>query len=217
MNLFNNSAKKLLIGAIASLLISNSFAATKITEGTDYTIIASPQSAPNSNGKISVMEFFSYSCIHCATLDPLIEKWKASPAAKNVTLQKIQIVWEGSLIGYAKLNATIEALNLQRISTPAFNAIMNERKDLQDIKQLKAFLTTQKVDIPKFMAVYNSFAIDAKTKEYASLTKKYNIMGTPTVIVNNQYQVSPAQPARIMEITQALVDKSLASNNTKKK
>ena len=212
----SNHITKLLILVVTSFVMSNSFATTKITEGTDYTIISSPQSSPNSDGKVSVMEFFSFSCVHCATLEPLIEKWKVSPAAKNVNLQKIQIVWEGSLIGYAKLNATIEAMGLQRINEPVFNATMNQRKDLQDISVLKAFLATQKVDVTKFMNIYNSFAIDAKTKEYATLTKKYNIMGTPTVIVDNRYQVSPAQPARIMEVTQALVDKSVAQNTKKK-
>ena len=121
------------------------------------------------------------------------------------------------MVGYAKLNATIEALNLQKIDEAVFDAVMNQRKDLQDETQLKAFLTTQKIDVNKFMAVYNSFAIDAKAKEYANLTKKYNIMGTPTIIVNNSYMLTPAQPPRLLEVTQALVDKSINDNKSKKK
>ncbi len=214
MQLFIKISKKFLFGFLISILMVNSFAATKIVEGKDYTVIATKQST--TNGKISVLVFFSFACVHCATLEPLLETWQASPAAKNVELQKIQVVWEGNFVGLAKLNATLEAMNLQRLDEAAFDAVMNQHQDLQDLKQLEIFLKAHKIDVAKFMAVYNSFAIDARTKEYANLTKKYNIAGTPTVIVN-RYQLTPAQPARIMEVMQALVDKSLAENKTKKK
>ena len=215
MQSFIKTSKKFLFGVLVSILMVNSFAATKIVEGKDYTVISTQQNTTSS--KVNVLEFFSFGCVHCATLEPLLETWQASPAAKNVTLQKIQVVWEGNFVGLAKLNATLEAMNLQRIDEAVFNAVMNQHQDLQDLKQLEIFLKAQKIDVAKFMAVYNSFAIDAKTKEYANLTKKYNISGTPTVIVDNRYQLTPAQPPRIMEVMQALVEKSLAENKTKKK
>jgi thiol:disulfide interchange protein DsbA len=75
---------------------------------------------------------------------------------------------------------------------------------------LQAFLNANKkiVDPSKFMATYNSFAISTKPQEYAQYTQAYNITGTPTFVVANKYMTKPAQPAQLIQVIQALVDKA---------
>ena len=42
--------------------------------GKDYTRLAAPQPVANAK-KVEVIEFFSYTCVHCYALDPLITAW----------------------------------------------------------------------------------------------------------------------------------------------
>ena len=86
---------------------------------------------------------------------------------------------------------------------------MTQRKNLEDPAQLQSFLDANKtiVDPKKFMATYNSFAISTKPQEYAQYTQAYNITGTPTFIIGNKYVTTPAQPAQLIQVIQALVDK----------
>ena len=202
--------KKLIFILINGAIMGTSFAQElAIKEGVDYTVITPPAKAiVMKPGKVNVSEFFSYACIHCAVLEPLLDKWLAS--SKNIELNRIQVVWDGHFSGYAKINATAQMLNLDsKFNQQAFAAVMNQHQNLEDPAQLKIFLTANKalVDPSKFMATYNSFAVSTKPQEYSQYTQAYNINGTPTFIVANRYMTKPAQPAQLVQVVQALVDK----------
>jgi len=200
--------KKLLISLIGFTVFANADIAIK--EGTDYTVITTPAKAlPMKPGKVNVTEFFSYACIHCSILEPTLDQWISS--TKNVDFNRVQVVWENNFRGYAKLNATAQSMNLgSTFNQKVFDAVMNQHQNLEDQTQLQSFLKTNKslVDPGKFMATYNSFAISTKPQEYAQYTQSYNITGTPTFIVANKYVTKPAQPAQLIQVVQALVDKS---------
>ena len=54
--------------------------------------------------------------------------------------------------------------------------------------------------------------IDATVNKYKSMTLNplYNIIATPTIIVNDQYIVNPALPSRLIEVINALVNKTIS-------
>lgn len=200
--------KNLLIALIGFVTFANADIAIK--EGTDYTVITPPaKSVPTKPGKVNVTEYFSYACIHCSILEPSLDQWLAT--AKNVDFNRVQVVWENNFRGYAKLCATAQSMNLgTNFSQKVFDAVMNQHQNLEDPTQLQAFLNANKkiVDPSKFMATYNSFAISTKPQEYAQYTQAYNITGTPTFVVANKYMTKPAQPAQLIQVIQALVDKA---------
>jgi thiol:disulfide interchange protein DsbA len=202
--------KKTLLLLLTSSFAVSSFAADiAITQGTDYTVIpAVTKPLPQKAGSVTVTEFFSYACIHCSILEPTLDQWINS--VKNVNLNRIQVVWDGNFTGYAKINATVQMLNLSSaFNQQVFKATMQQHQDLQDPTQLKAFLAANKnlVDPNKFMATYNSFSVSSKPQEYAQFTTAYNITGTPTFVVGNKYMTQPAQPQKLIQVIQALVDK----------
>lgn len=215
---------KFLSIVIGSLLISNTFAATtpavKLVEGTDYTVLATAvPKTQEPKGKINVKEFFSFTCIHCKDVEPILEQSLVNE--KNVDLTKIQVVWgeQAQLAGFAKLNATIQAMNLNQLNVPVFTAVF-ANQDLTDQKTLKSFLGANGLkadDVNKFMSTYNSFTIASKVAEYKSLTTTYGIDGTPTFVVADKYVAKPAQPARLILVVQALVEKARQEANTAKK
>ncbi|MEN9946547.1 MAG: hypothetical protein RLZZ293_933 [Pseudomonadota bacterium] len=203
--------KKIIFTLVASLALGTTFAQTNgLQAGVDYTVISGTISKPlpTKPGKVNVTEFYSYACIHCSLLEPLLDQWYAT--AQNVDFNRIQVVWENNFVGYAKISATSQALNLgARFNQQVFNATMQQRKNLEDPKQLQAFLTANKtiVDPSKFMQTYNSFTISTKPQEYAQYTQAYNITGTPTFIIGNKYITKPATPERLITVIQGLVNK----------
>ena len=46
----------------------------EVVEGREYKLIV-PAQQPRSDGKIEVMEFFSYACPHCAEFEPNLQAW----------------------------------------------------------------------------------------------------------------------------------------------
>lgn len=202
--------KKLAFTLLSSIVVTSAFAKDiQIKQGTDYNLVSGvTKPLPATPGKVNVTEFYSYACIHCSILEPTLDQWYAG--TKNVQLNRIQVVWENNFKGYAKINATAQALNLgTKFNQQVFNATMTERKNLEDPTQLQNFLDANKtiVDPKKFMATYNSFTISTKPQEYAQYTQAYNVTGTPTFIVGNKYVTTPAQPAQLIQVIQALVDK----------
>lgn len=209
---------KILSLLIGSLLINNTFAVPasqiQLVEGKDYTILTAPvQKTVEPKGKVNVKEFFSYTCIHCKDIEPLVEQ--ALVPNKSVDLNKIQIVWgdkpNPAMIGFAKLGATVQALGLQQLNMPIFNAA-SAGQNLNDKKTLRTFLGQnglKPAEVNKFMTTYDSFTIDVvKVNEYKNLTAGYNINGTPTFVIADKYVASPALPPRLIEVVQALVDKA---------
>ena len=57
------------------------------------------------------------------------------------------------------------------------------------------------------MGLYNSFDINQKVALDKQLTSdvRYNITGTPTIIVADKYIIKPALPKRLIEVLDYLV------------
>lgn len=206
-----------------SLSFSSVFAAAasqiQLTEGKDYTLLNAPvQKTVEPKGKVNVKEFFNYACIHCKDIEPLVEQSLIND--KTVDLNKIHVVWgdQPEIAGFAKLNATIQALSMQQLNVPAFNAIFSGQ-NLNDQDTLKKFLAQnglKPADVSKFMTTYNSFTISSKVGEYKNLTTSYNIQGTPMFIVADKYVASPALPPRLIQVVQALIEKAKKESAGKK-
>jgi thiol:disulfide interchange protein DsbA len=207
--------KNLLLGLLGSLLLNQAIAATPATapivEGTDYTVITTPvPKTPEPKGHVNVKEFFSFSCIHCKDIEPLVATTLLPD--KKVDLNRIHIVWNPPTPGYAKLNATIQILKLDKLYTPTFNAIFAQQ-DLNDPAQLKSFLLKNGLSqdqTNKFMSTYDSFTVNSKVSEYKTMMDTYNITGTPTFIVADKYVAKPALPDRLIQVVQQLVAKAAA-------
>lgn len=182
--------------------------------GRDYTMINNrniPQIS-TQNKQVNIKEFFSFYCIHCKDVEPLVEAQLLNN--KNIKLERIHVIVGDGLNNLGKVAATINALKLPKLNMIFFEAIGNgneikNNKDVQDI--LKGSGVKDK-DIIKFMNYYNSFAIDVTVGEYKQLTKAFDIKSTPVFIVNNKYLVLPAKPDKLIAVVKFLVNKEMRLN-----
>lgn len=203
--------KLLVFLLVVTGLFNWSYADFSLKKGVDYTVISGVSSKTKVKAPVVVQEFFSFQCIHCKDLEPLIDKYVANNS-KKVKLEKIHVVWndDPNTKNFAKLCATLQKLGLNKLFVPVFDAIFN-RQNLANPVILKTFLANNKLkkeQIDNFFKVYNDFEVDTIVRNYKTMTLNplYNLSGTPTIIVGGKYMVMPAQPAKLVEVTAALVN-----------
>src|SRR6476646_6516098 len=78
--------------------------------GKEFQPISPPQPTESGN-KVEVIEFFSYACPHCHSLQPSLTAWlKRKPA--DVEFRRIPSVFQENWIPFARIFYTHEAMGL---------------------------------------------------------------------------------------------------------
>ncbi|CAM5205579.1 Thiol:disulfide interchange protein OS=Castellaniella defragrans OX=75697 GN=HNR28_002192 PE=3 SV=1 [Castellaniella defragrans] len=180
--LFSRIASGLVLG-LAALAMTPAHAAEFQTldpvQPTDYP------------GKVEVLEFYAYTCPHCAATEPLVEKWlKTEP--KDVVFKYVPVAFNASMQDLQKLYYTLEAMDRLDLHPAVFKAIHEEHKQIFEAKQITDWAVSQGLDRKAFTDAFNSFGVQTKVKRADELTKAYHIDGTPTFAIGGRYLTSPA-------------------------
>jgi len=146
-----------------------------------------------TDGKIEVVEFFWYGCIHCYNLEPAVEKWEKT-LRKDVQFRRVPAVFNDRWAIDASIFYTFEAMGLlDKLHRPFFDAIHRERLRTDNQKEVMDWLQKQGVEPKKFTETMKSFGVQSKMRRAAQLTALYKIDGTPAMAVNGRYTVSTEQ------------------------
>lgn len=159
------------------------------TEGADYRVLAKPIPQEQA-GKVEVLEFFGYFCVHCYHLDPVLLKHSRS-FAQDTYLRTEHVVWQPEMLGLARVAAAVNSSGLKYQANPAvYKAVYEQKIDLGDAAVFKQWAEAQKsFDGKKLIAAYQSATNLAQAKRMQHLTETYRIENTPTVIVGGKYAV----------------------------
>lgn len=158
--------------------------------GQQYVTL-NPVQPSDTPGKIEVLEFFAYSCPHCAAIQPLVDKWgKTLP--DNVVLRQVPVAFNASMADLQKLYYSLEALDRLDLSDQVFKAIHSDHQRIFEAKAIADWVVGKGVDRAKFEAVYSSFGINSKIRRADELAQSYKIEGTPSLAIGGQYVVSPS-------------------------
>jgi thiol:disulfide interchange protein DsbA len=152
-----------------------------------------PPQPTEAGGKIEVVEFFWYGCIHCYNLEPALEGWlkKLPPDAQ---FRRVPAVFNPRWEHDARIFYAFEALKLlDKLHRPFFDAIHQDRLRTDDPKALAQWLQRQGVDAQKFSDVMKSFSVHSKTQRAKLMTAGYKIDGTPAIAVDGRYTVSAGE------------------------
>lgn len=193
---------------LALMFAFTGFAHAAIVEGKDYTVLPKPQQVATP-GKVEVIEFFSYHCVHCFHLEPVLAPWaKKLPA--DVSFRREQIVWGAQMEPLARLFATINATKtLEKLHAPALKAMVEQKINLGDEAAVAKWLATQPgVNVAAFMQTYKSFGINAQVGRASKMTRDYAIQGTPTIVVAGKYATMAAEPVRLLQVVDELIIKA---------
>jgi thiol:disulfide interchange protein DsbA len=157
--------------------------------GVDYTLIDPPQPLIDVPGKVEIAEVFSYTCIHCARLDPLLPAWRASLPAQ-VNFVPVPMAY-GAVESLARGFYAAQAMGLlDKTHTGMFTAVAQEHKlksgGLEDVVKLYADLG---VDAEALKATAMSFTVNTQISRNQRTVTRWAIEGTPTLVVAGKYKV----------------------------
>ena len=184
-----NAVRRSLIAA----LLAAPWAAALAQRGAPPYMELNPPQPVETTGKIEVLEFFWYGCIHCYNLEPRIETWlKTLP--KDVEFRRVPAVFNERWGHDAAIFYAFEAMGiLDKVHRPFFDAIHRDRLRTDKPEELNAWLQKQGIDQKKFEATVKSFGVQSKTRRAVRLTSDYKIDGTPAMAVQGRYTVSADQ------------------------
>lgn len=153
--------------------------------------VVDPAQPSDTAGKTEVLEFFAYSCPHCASMEPLVEKW-AKTLPEDTVLKRVPVAFNASMADLQKLYYTLESLGRLDLHPAVFKAIHQERKRIYTQDAITDWVAEQGIDKAKFESAFKSFGIQAKITRANELADTYGVQGTPSLAVGGKYVVSPS-------------------------
>lgn len=159
-------------------------------EGTHYARLGTPVAVSAPQGKIDVVEFFSYACPHCNLLEPVLESWvKRLPS--DVVFRRAPVPFLANAQNFQRIYFALEAMNLvEAMQMKVFNAVHVERQYLDKPDAIGAFMLKNGVDSAKFMATFNSFGVQAKARQATQLAEAFKVESVPSVGVHGRFYAS---------------------------
>lgn len=184
--------RSIALGGWAAATGTTAMAQGSPVEGTHFTRLAQPVPVSVPAGKIEVLEFFSYACPHCYSLEATLEAWaKQLPA--DVVFRRVPVPFLFNYENFQRIYFTLEAMGkVDAMQMKVFNAVHQQRLRLDKEPDIVAFMNANGVDGAKFAETFKSFSIQTKLRQAQQLTQAYKIDGVPTLAVQGRYITSGA-------------------------
>lgn len=187
LSIFNRIAATATLAA--SVLLSPLVQAHEPTT-TDYVTLG--QAVPSDSiNKTEVLEFFSYSCPHCASMEPMVEEWSKS-FDENVVLKRVPVAFNAGMGDLQRTYFVFEALDRLDLHPKLFAALHQEKRSLFDKKSIRKWAADNGIDEADFDSVFDSFGVQTKANRANDLIRLYQIQGTPSLAIDGKYVTSPA-------------------------
>lgn len=163
----------------------------KIEEGFDYRVLPVPQPV-ETKGKVEVIEFFWYGCLHCYDFEPELSAWvKRQP--KDVAFRRVPVAFRDDFLPHSQLFYALEAMGKgDSLNEKVMYAMHKENKRLLTENEIADRVASQGIDRNSFLATYRSFAVVSKASAAKQLTEAYRIDGVPTIVMQGKYVISPS-------------------------
>lgn len=198
------NATRALFALFLSLFLVD-FAHASIKEGVDYRVL--PKAQPTLKDKIEVIEFFSYTCIHCYHLEKELHRWEKT-LAKDVAFSREQIIWQNNMQPLARLFHGLKSADLlEKTHLKVFAAFLDQRQDLRQEATLRAFLQRHQINPQTFEQHASSFSVNNAVLKAQKMTKDYQVDSTPMIVVGGRYVTIAHEPKRLLQIVDALIEK----------
>ena len=185
-------------------------ASAEYDAGIEYKVLSTPQ--PTSDGsKVEVLELFWYGCPHCFHFEPYLKAWlKKKP--KNVVFVRIPAIFSPSWGLHAQAFYTAKALGVvDKVHEALFEAAQS--RHLSNVDQVRKVFVDHGIKAGDFNDAWNSFGVASWVRRAADLTKRYNIEGVPSLVINGKY-VTDGPMANgyegVLKVTDYLIKKEAA-------
>jgi thiol:disulfide interchange protein DsbA len=177
-------------------------------EGADYVVLEKRAPVEAPAGKIEVVEFFWYSCIHCNRFEPALEDW-IKKAPKDVAVRRVPIAFRPDFEPQQRLYYVLETMNkVEELHKKVFHAIHAEKQLLNTPELITAWAEKQGLNKARFVETYNSFSVATKARKATQLQDDYKIDGVPALGIAGRFFTSGSLAQtmeRALQVTDFLV------------
>lgn len=172
-------------------------------EGFEFQKISPPVEAENPD-KVEVVEMFFYGCPHCFRAEPVINAWRAKKP-EFVTFKMVPAIFRESWEPLARAYYTaVDLGEIDRIHQQLFNAIHIKRQKIFDRAAIKAFFVSQGIDGEVFDDTYDSFQVATQVARARDLSKRYQIEGVPSFIVNGKWRTNGTMAGSMQRVPKVI-------------
>jgi len=198
------------MAALAALQMPAAWAQfQKPVAGTDYAVLETIAPVEAPAGKIEVVEFFWYNCMHCNAFEPILSEW-AKKLPKDVAFRRVPVAFNASFAPQQRLYYALEAMGLlEKVHPKVFAAIHVDKLNLSKGEAITEWIGKNGVDTAKFLAQYNSFGVVTKAQKASQLQNAFKVEGVPALGVAGRFYTDGTM-ARSMErallVVQSLLD-----------
>jgi len=188
---------------------SNSTAPAPYTDGTEYVTLPAP-ARYSSDGKVEVVEVFSYGCIHCAHFAPIADQMRKQLPA-GVVFKMVPAAFNDQWVPFARAFYAAQKLDvLDQTHLALFQAKFADHYPISTLDELADFYASKGVDRAKFLSIASSDEVTAQIKRDMGFIQKWQIDGTPTIVVNGKYRSNSVKTLdQLSALTQWLAKREL--------
>ena len=182
----------------------------KFKEGQHYFRLVPTQPTVGGADKIEVAESFMYSCPHCFTLEPYINRWAANkdPAVRFV---RIPASWNQAAVLHAQIYYTQDILgrngalkDADAFHLAVFSEFHQRGNRLTSLTAIERLFTRFGVTADDFNKTWNSFEVNTRMRLGADLMRRYGISSVPAIVVNGKYRTSAADAGGYDELIELI-------------
>lgn len=181
----------LLAVAVVAFAMTNVLVPSAYAQGIPREAIpVNPPQPVDNDGKIEVLEFFAYGCIHCAQLEPRLAAWVAQLPA-DVKVKRVPANFASRGIESGPIFYTLEAMGvLEKLHQKLFDAANLENVMLGHPPTLNKWLEKQGVDPKKYEEMQKSFSVQTRISRARKMNGDYRIESTPSIAVNGRFMLA---------------------------
>lgn len=172
--------------AAVALAAAVTVPAQEFKEREDFFKLPVPVETRNPE-KIEVVEVFSYRCIHCYQLEPILNAWVLAQG-DDVDFHRVPMHRRNSRTLTQAFYTAKELDILPKVHIPMFEGFHLYGIDMSQPRQIeRMFVREAGVDEDEFTRTFDSFAIATRVRQADA--RLYRVQGTPTIIVEGRYLV----------------------------
>jgi len=172
--------------------------------GSAYRLI--PPQPVQTGDRIEVIEFFWYGCPYCYELQPALDAWLQRKPA-DVVLRRVPAVFRPTWVPHARIYYTLEALDaVGRLHRAVYDSYHMDQLPTDSAEKMAEWAAGHGLDREQWVAAYNSPEVERKVELARELTARYQIQGTPSLVVDGRYVTSSGMTPSVPAVIPVLED-----------
>jgi len=197
-------------GTLASALVAPAWSQGAPAEGTQFAKI-DPPVPTQAQGKVEVLEFFSYACPHCNAFEPTLEAW-VKKLPPDVAFRRVPVPFLMNAELFQRTYFALESLGMvDAMQRKIFAAVHVDRLRLDSANDVAALVAKNGGDSAKFLDAMKSFGVANGVTRAKKMTADYKIDSVPSIAVQGRFVTSPAQaggPEKALQVTDFLIQRA---------